>query len=118
MSNAQENFGSINSRRICPHIRGLRVDSKGTGSKRRFLEERDGKAKGRAITMTYKEWIESLPRCIGEDGVFCDGYGNSEYRGYHEEHCPMYGGDYPTLEDAFNAGLREGASSALDDKRT
>lgn len=49
--------------------------------------------------MTYEEWRDSLPKCLPWDQ--CDGDLVGEE---HVPHCPMYGKQWATLKDAFEAG--------------
>src|SRR6266568_6092834 len=55
----------------------------------------------------FKEWTTSLPKCISDSGG-CDG----DLVGLeHEANCPMYGKEFATLRDAFDAGFQAGQAA-------
>lgn len=52
----------------------------------------------------FQKWASSLPKCVGYAGS-CDG----DLVGLeHESHCPMFGKDFASGRDCFEAGFRAG----------
>jgi hypothetical protein len=59
--------------------------------------------------MSYETWVATLPKCIGgEQG--CDG---SLVGLEHEKNCLMFGKEWATMRDAYNAG-----AASCDSRRT
>lgn len=54
------------------------------------------------MTVEYREWIATLPKCVGDEGG-CDGDLVGED---HSSNCPLFGKGFATLEDAFEAGRK------------
>jgi hypothetical protein len=50
----------------------------------------------------YEAWITSLPKCLGDE-IGCEG---NLVGMPHEEACPMFGKQFATMRDAFEAGRR------------
>jgi hypothetical protein len=59
----------------------------------------------------YEAWIASLPKCLGDE-IGCEG---NLVGMPHEEACPMFGKQFATMRDAFEAGRR--AESGQDEYR-